>query len=322
MSKTARDHEKVLRETSLNEIMRKAYLAHIIIPAFNIAYLPMVEPVVSALEELGCFGLVEVARPDIEKFGARSFGAVHREFEKHANRAYTRLHQDHVPVIDEDGKRVDWRELMREALDLGFDSVMIDGSRLSLGENIEVTREVVEMAHTRGVPVEAELGAVFGHEKGPLPPYEELYRSGKGFTDPEEARKFVVETGLDWLSVAIGNIHGAISGMAKDQKKVSARLNIERLREIVSATDVPIVLHGGSGITQESVLAGIRSGITKINIGTAVRQRYERGLREGGTVGAAQEHVREETKDLIENYYHVEGSTRRLASLITDTHER
>jgi len=312
-----RDFEEILRESNLNEIMHKAYLAHIVVPAFNIAYLPMVKPIISALKELKCFGLIEVSRPDIEKFGAQSFKAVKQEYEKYADRAYTRLHQDHVPVIDEDWERVDWKKMIKEALELDFDSVMIDGSRLSLEENIKVTMKVVEMAHKKGIPVEAELGAVFGHEKGPLPPYEELFKSGKGFTDPEEAKKFVKETSLDWLSVAIGNVHGAISGAAKDKKKISARLNIEHLRKIVSVTNVPIVLHGGSGIKQESILAGIRNGITKVNIGTAIRQEYERGLREKGSISIAQERVRKKVKYLIKDYYYIEGSARKLALLIS-----
>jgi len=222
-------------------------------------------------------------------------------------------------VIDEDNERVNWRDLIQEALNLGFDSVMIDGSRLSLEENIEVTRTVVEKAREKGIPVEAELGAVFGHERGPLPPYEELFRTGKGFTDPEEAERFVKETGVDWLSVAIGNIHGAITGAAKDQKKVSARLNIEHLRRIVSVTDVPIVLHGGSGITKESVLDAIGNGVTKINVGTAIRQEYERALRGKESVRLAQQRVSEKVKWLIRDYYSIQGSAEKLASLISDT---
>ena len=87
---------------------------------------------------------------------------------------------------------------------------------------------------------EAELGAVMGHEAGPMPPYEELFASGKGFTDVDEARRFVQESGCDWLSVAIGNIHGAISGAAKDAKKVTARLNNDHLRAISAAGAVQI----------------------------------------------------------------------------------
>jgi len=313
-------YEIILSESVLDDIMHKAFETHILIPAFNIAYLPMVKPVVEVLTELRCFGLLEVALPDIEKFGAQSLSAVKQEYEKHENKAYTRLHLDHVPVIDEDGDFVDWNKLIQEALSLGYDSVMIDGSRLGLEENIEVTKKVVKLAHAQHVPVEAELGAVYGHEKGPLPPYEELFRSGKGFTDVEEAKRFVEETSVDWLSVAIGNVHGAINGAAKDEKKINARLNIEHLSKIISVTNVPIVLHGGSGIERESVLAGIRNGVTKINIGTAIRQAYEKELRRTGRVESAQNMVKEEMRQLIVDYYGIRGSAEKLAELL-EKHE-
>jgi len=317
MNDQIRDAEKILRESSLTDIVSMAFKAHIIIPAFNIPYLPMVKPVISALKATASFGLVEVALPDIESFDAQSFQAVQQEYTKHADTAYMRLHQDHVPVINENREHVDWKSTIREALDLGFDSVMIDGSRLDLEDNIKATRTVVEMAHPKGIPVEGELGAVLGHEKGPLPPYEELFNSGKGFTDPQEAAEFVDSTGVDWLSVAIGNIHGAISGAAKDRKKPDARLNIEHLKKIVSTTSVPIVLHGGSGIRKESIMAGIKNGITKINIGTALRQKYEQGLRLKGEVSFAQELVREQVHDMITSYFGIEGSALKLASLLS-----
>ena len=88
---------------------------------------------------------------------------------------------------------------------------MLDGSRLSLADNIAATRQVAELAHAAGVPCEAELGAVLGHEAGPLPPYEEFFETGLGFTDVAEAKRFVAETDCDWLSVAIANIHGYAS---------------------------------------------------------------------------------------------------------------
>ncbi len=310
------DFRKVLAESPMGEVMRAAFEARTVVPAFNVAYLPMVKPISDALRELECFGLLEVALPDIQKFGAQSFGAVKKEYAKLGDRAFSRLHLDHVPVVDEEGNRVDWKPIMKEALGLGYDSVMIDGSRLGLEENIKITKEVVEMAHPGGVPVEAELGAVYGHEKGPLPPYEELFCSGKGFTDPGEAERFVEETGVDWLSVAIGNVHGAISGAAKDEKKVNARLNVDHLRKIVSVTDVPIVLHGGSGIQRESVLAGIKNGVAKINIGTAIRQPFEAEMRKSGNVETAQKLVGQEIRQMIVDYFGIRGSARKMASLL------
>lgn len=137
------------------------------------------------LKELVCFSLVEVARPDVEKFKTKSFRAEAEEFNnsRYADREYVRLHQDHILVIDKDGERVDWESLIKEAVELNYGSVMIDDSRLPLEENIKITRAMVKIGHSQGISVEAELGAVMGHEKDPFPPYEELFRSGKGFTN-------------------------------------------------------------------------------------------------------------------------------------------
>ena len=208
---------------STRDIVLKAWKMGKLVPAFNIPYLPMMEPIVRALVTTNTFGLIQVARPEWEKFEAKSLKAIRQEYEKVKDEKYTRLHLDHVPVIDEDGLRVDFESIIAEAIALGYESVMVDGSRLELSENIAATAKVVEMAHKAGIPAEAELGAVVGHEAGPLPPYEELFASGQGFTDAAQAERFVKETGADWLSVAIGNIHGAISGAAKSQKKVQAR---------------------------------------------------------------------------------------------------
>jgi ketose-bisphosphate aldolase len=226
-----------------------------------------------------------------------------------ADRRVVRLHLDHVPVIDERGERCDWQRMIADGLDLGFDSVMIDGSRLPFDENAEATRAVVDMAHVRGIAVEAELGAVLGHEAGLLPPYEELFASGRGFTDVSEARAFVERTGTDWLSVAVGNIHGAISGAAKDEAKVRARLNIDHLRRLHEATGVPLVLHGGSGIQPDCLRDGIRNGIAKINIGTDIRQAYERALRgPAGCIQSAQDAVAERIHELVTDDFRMRNS--------------
>ena len=183
---------------------------------------------------------------------------------------------------------------------------MVDGSRLPLAENSACTARVVALAHAAGVPVEAELGAVMGHEAGPLPPYEELFASGKGFTDPDEARRFVAATGVDWLSVAIGNIHGAISAATKGQKKVAARLNIEQLARINRAAGIPLVLHGGTGIRKEYILDSIKHGIAKINVATAIRQPYEQALGQG--VAAAQDAVYRAMLTVIRDDLEIENS--------------
>ena len=293
---------------NINEILVRACKNRTVVPAFNAAHLPMIEPIIAALKKTNSFALVEVSRPDVEKFGARSFREVAEEFHKHADYKFTALHLDHVPAIDEDGKDVDWEQLIRDGIGFGYNSVMIDGSRLAFDENIRVTKRVVDIAHEKGIAVEAELGAVLGHEKGPMPDYEELFASGKGFTDVGQAEEFVKRTGVDWLSVAIGNIHGALSDAAKDKKKLNARLDIEHLKKLQKAAGIPLVLHGGSGIQQSYVLEAIKNGIAKINVGTEIRQVYERALKEKpGDVPYAQQQLEKSITGLICDYYRCSG---------------
>ena len=295
-----------------NDCIKNAWKAGLVIPAFNIPYLPIMEPVVRALRDTGAFGFIAVARPEWMKFQARSLKAVYDEYQRVKDERYVRLHLDHVPVIDEDGLLVDYQAIIQEAIQLGYQSVMVDGSRLPLAENIEATKNITAMAHAAGIPVEGELGAVLGHEAGPLPPYEELFTSGKGFTDPEEAKRFVKETGVDWLSVAIGNIHGAISEAARDAKKVQARLNLEHLERIREVSAVPLVLHGGSGIEKEYVLGAVQRGIAKINVGTAIRQPFEVASKE--SVVAGQQAAYEATVRVLIEELELAGSAQRISS--------
>ncbi len=284
------------------QIINKAHKSGIAVPAFNIAYLPMMEPVIQAVVDQDSFALVETARLEWFKFGAQGAAAIAREFARFQRPDHVRLHLDHVPVIDEDGVRVDFLPVFKEALALGFESIMIDGSRLPLAENICATQSVVDLAKEYNVPVEAELGAVMGHEAGPLMPYQELYASGKGFTDVAEAVHFARESGCAWLSVAIGNVHGAVAAGRKDEKKVTARLNLERLAALNQAVGLPLVLHGGSGIQQDNVRAAMKQGIAKINVGTEIRQPYEVALKEGGSISAAQDAVYQRTVWIIREF--------------------
>lgn len=145
-------------------------------------------------------------------------------------------------------------ENIKKALELGFTSVMIDGSKLPLEKNIELTKNVIEEANKYGVPVEAEVGRVGGSED-----------SSKAvsilYTDIEDAKKFVKETNVSTLAVAIGNAHGIYQG--------EPNLNFEVLENINEEIEIPLVLHGGSGITEEDFRKCARTGIRKINIATS-----------------------------------------------------
>ena len=277
------------------------------IPAFNVRYLPMIEPMIKAVIDCNSFALIEVARTEWVEFEAKGPEEVYREFGKYSRPGHVRLHLDHIPVIDEEGERIDYLRVIKQAIDLGYESVMVDGSRLPLEENIKATREVVKCAQKAGVACEAELGAVLGHEKGPLPPYEELYRTGKGFTNIDEAGRFVEETGCSWLSVAVGNIHGAISEALRGKKKIEARLNLDHVQKISRKVNIPLVLHGGTGIQKECLLKAAQLGVAKINVATELSQVYEKALRAKGRIHQAQEALYKQTVTLIKGRFNIHG---------------
>jgi len=300
----------IMMKPGKGAILKEAFRQGIVVPGFNIPYLPMMEPVIRALSDTGTFGLIMVARLEWIKFKSGSMKTIRNEYEKLKDLSFTRLHLDHVPVIDEDNLLTDFENIISVAIDLGYDSVMIDGSRLSLEENIKKTRRIVEIAHKSDIPVEAELGAVMGHESGPLPPYEELFSTGKGFTSADEAKRFVMETQTDWLSVAIGNIHGAISAATRTEKKIEARLAIPHLKKINEAINIPLVLHGGTGIGKEYLMQSFKNGIAKINIATAIRQPYEKLMNI--SIKEAQEAVYKEMLDIINNQLEIAGSAGKI----------
>lgn len=284
------------------EAVLKAQKKGVVIPAYNIPYLPMVKPIVQAVVDKNSLAMIQVARVEWEKFSSGSLEAVAEEYEKYKNEAYTMLHLDHIPVIDEDLKQVDAISYIKRAISAGYQSIMIDASRLDLAGNIAATREAAETAHIAGIPCEAELGAVMGHESGEMPPYEEIFRTKKGFTDVGQAKEFVQKSGCDWLSVAVGSIHGAVAQATRHQKKPEARLDIEHIMALKQAIGIPLVLHGGSGINQGYIQQAVKAGIAKINVGTEIRQSFEQAMAAHKDVALAQQAVYEKTCSIIENF--------------------
>ena len=176
-------------------------------------------------------------------------------------------------------------ERVVQAMTLGFSSVMYDCSTVDYDENVRRCRQMAEIAHTFGGSIEAELGHVGANAGGDLSIY----------TDPDEARNFVAQTGVDALAVAIGTAHGAYA----DQPK----LDIGRLHELYEAVDAPLVLHGGSGLSDEDFRRCIENGIRKINIFTdinnaaarAAAEGYREGLGMTDLIPAITEAVKQET---------------------------
>ena len=227
---------------NLNDVLRDAQEKHYAVGLFNTTDTDMLEAAISAAEELRSpiiIGTAEVLLPYGElKLIAPAMVAA-------AKRASVPVvvHYDHGLTFDR----------CMEALSLGFSSLMFDGSTADYEENIRATREIVKIAHAWGASVEGEIGHVGNADAGDG-------EASDLYTTPEEAVAFVRETGVDALAIAIGTAHGAY--------KTKPRLDLNRLAEIRSALDTPLVLHGGSGLSDEDFRNTVAGGIAKINIFT------------------------------------------------------
>ncbi len=187
------------------------------------------------------------------------------------------------------------KEACIKALELGFSSIMYDCSTDSYEENIRKVKEMAEIAHSYGATIEGELGHV-GDNEGSAEGSSHLADPSKFFTDPKQAKDYVQKTGVDALAIAVGNAHGAY--------KLPPKLDFERIRTIAKTIDVPLVLHGGSGLTDNDFRRGIQEGISKVNIFTdinvaAVEAEFKRfsDMNKGiiDLIPAAVEAVKQET---------------------------
>lgn len=212
--------------------------------AFSVGNMEMVKGAVQAAEELGTPIILQIAEVRLKHSPLHLMGPMMVQAAKEAE-VDIAVHLDHGLTIG----------TVRQALELGFTSVMYDRSTHPFEENIGRTREVAELAKAYGATVEAELGLVGGSEDGSCD-------HGIRCTDPRDAKIFCERTGVDALAVAIGNAHG--------NYPVAPKLAFDVLEQIHAETEgLPLVLHGGSGITDENFQTAIRKGIVKVNIATA-----------------------------------------------------
>jgi fructose-bisphosphate aldolase class II len=214
------------------------------LPLFDTFDLHSTEGMFNVLEEKRAPAMVAIYASAMDRPNARAFAAYIR----------ARAEKATVPVsiILDHGASF---EHCIKALHVGFTDVMYDGSRLPFEENVATTQMVVRAAHAVGAAVEAELGHV-----GVGSSYREFGGQGKGFTDPDTVERFVEETGVDFLAIAIGTAHGLYAG--------DPELDFELLRQIRARVDLPLALHGGSGVTEEQFRTAIANGICKINVAT------------------------------------------------------
>ncbi|MEH2948033.1 class II fructose-bisphosphate aldolase [Sporofaciens sp. JLR.KK001] len=211
--------------------------------AFSVGNMEMVKGAVQAAEEMNTPIILQIAEVRLPHSPLALMGPMMVQAAKEA-KVDVAVHLDHGLTV----------ETVKKALELGFTSVMFDSSNYSFEENIERTKEVAEIAKGYGATVEAELGLVGGSEDG-------SEDHGIRCTDPEDAKVFCERTGIDALAVAIGNAHG--------NYPVAPTLAFDVLKEIEKRTEVPLVLHGGSGITDDDFRRAISLGIVKVNIATA-----------------------------------------------------
>jgi len=240
---------------SMKEMLAAAKDGQYAVGAFNMNSFQWVEAILEAAEEEQSPVIVASSDRLVDHLGGfKTIAAmVYRIVEEKNITVPVSLHLDH-------GKSV---ERCKEAIDAGYTSVMIDGSHLPIDENIKMTKEVTDYARLHGVSVEAEVGTVGGNEDGMI--------GGIRYADPGECLRMVKETGIDALAAALGSVHGPYQGEPK--------LGFAEMKEIAALTNVPLVLHGGSGIPDYQIRKAIELGHAKINVNTECMQAWAKAVR-------------------------------------------
>ncbi len=254
-------------------LLRQAKKGRYALPSFNTSNLEVSKAIFQAAEKTKSPLMIQVTESTIRYAGLENVFGIVQEFERNA-KVPVCVHLDH-------GKHL---SLIKNCIDIGFKSVMVDASKYSLKKNIAITKKVVLMAKSKGCSVEAELGAL-----------KRLGSSDSHLTDPQEAKFFVEKTNCDSLAVAIGTSHGA------HKFKGKSKLDFSRLKEINELVSVPLVLHGASsvpkelvqkcnrfgakiskakGVSETDLKKAIKFGVAKINIDTDLRLAFTAGMRE------------------------------------------
>ena len=219
----------------------------------NVSTIQMIRGVIRAAKATSRPVLIQCNRSGLELLGGADLAAHAVRATLHDSDASVALHLDHADTLPE----------LTDAINAGFNSVMIDGSTLPLDDHINLVREAKGLATWSRLPLEAELGHVAGREAG-------VTIGDPAWTDPAATERFVNATSVDWLAVAVGNTHGgpAIGG-----------LQLDRLQQISARIGIPLVLHGASGLRESELRAAVNLGVAKINVGTALHQAAAQAIQ-------------------------------------------
>jgi len=243
--------------TSTKELLERAQKHSYAIGAFNLYNLEGAKAVVNAAEAENSPAIIQIL-PDILNYGGSPLVALFLEAADSAKVSMS-VHLDHCSD----------RATIETALKAGVQSILADGSKFPFQENLAFTREMAVTAHAQGATVEAEVGRISGTEDGMTVAEKEAK-----MTDPHQAKEFVVESGVDFLAVTIGNVHGPYHS--------EPQLDFERLSKIRQQLPIPLVLHGASGLPASMIQQSIELGVCKFNVNTEVRQQYLQFWREYG----------------------------------------
>lgn len=237
------------------ELLEKAMREKYAVGAFNANNIEMVQAIIEAAEEESAPVILQASQGAIKYAGLENVTAIVKNAADMAKIPIA-LHLDHGTNYEQNVK----------CLRIGFTSLMFDGSKLPYEENVSITRKVVEMGHAVGVPVEGEIGKIGGTED-----HITVSEVEADMTEPEEALRFVEDTGVDSLAVAVGSVHR--------MKKKEAKLDHERIKRIAELVKIPLVLHGSSGVMDDEMRKGIKEGLCKINVATQLNMAFVEGMR-------------------------------------------
>ena len=235
---------------AMHDILIPARKNGVAVGAFEVWDLASVQMMVAAAEELDQPVILQLSPAEVEFAGLEDMTQIALYHARRA-RVPVALHLDHGDTF----------ERVMQCINAGFTSVMLDASKRPFEENVAASREVVRVAHACGVTVEAELGRIGGSETG-----IDVSDDETALTDPDEAERFVAETGIDALAVAVGTVHGFYKGEPK--------IRLDLLEKIARKVSIPLVLHGGSGTPDDVVRKAIALGVAKVNICTEMLAAY------------------------------------------------
>ena len=243
-----------MKMTNLTAELVQARAEHRAIPAFNIFNYISASAVVAAAEACKSTVILQTSTGIVKYYGARKLVNMIQAIKQTAGISVY-LHLDHCASVD----------FCKECMDCGWDSIMYDGSKLLIEDNIRNSREVVLYAHARGITVEGELGTIVGVE-------EEVQVDQAELALLDDCLRYVSESGIDYFAPAVGTAHGVYKG--------EPHLNFDLVEDLGKRIDQPIVIHGGTGLSVSAFQEFIRRGAAKINISTALKNAYFKGCRD------------------------------------------